>query len=150
MQVFLFNRGKYPGRLPSTSDAFKLHIRRARYQTTICCFFFFFFFVGSSSPFTQDNYMVECYSSVPEHIDPETCRLVRDPYSNQLKPKLLLLEPIPKVCTQLLQCCCKVCATRRCKWRSNNADCLPACGCGSITCGNPLNVVEEADTEGEL
>ena len=129
MRVFLFNKGKNPGRLPSTSDALKLHIRRARYQTTI--------WLNVTVP-------------SPEHIDPETCRLVRDPYSNQLKPKLLLLEPIPKVCTQLLQCSCKVYATRRCKWRSNNADCLPSCDCRSITCGNPLNVVEEADTEDEL
>ena len=25
-----------------------------------------------------------------------------------------------------------------------------SCGCGSITCGNPLNVVEESDNEDEL
>ena len=43
----------------------------------------------------------------PEHIDPETCRSVRDTDSNQLKPKLLLLEPIPKVCTQLLNAAAK-------------------------------------------
>ena len=35
MRVFLFNKGKDPGRLPSTSDALTLHIRRAHYQTTI-------------------------------------------------------------------------------------------------------------------
>ena len=27
---------------------------------------------------------------------------------------------------------------------------LPACGCGSITCGNQLNAVEESDNEDEL
>ena len=35
MQVFLFNKGKDPGRLPSISGALKLHIRRAHYQTAI-------------------------------------------------------------------------------------------------------------------
>ena len=35
MRVFLFNKRKGPGRLPSTSGALKLHIRRAHYQTTI-------------------------------------------------------------------------------------------------------------------
>ena len=35
MPVFLFNKEKDPGRLPSTSSALKLHIRRADYQTTI-------------------------------------------------------------------------------------------------------------------
>ena len=79
----------------------------------------------------------------PERTDPETWGWELDPYSNQLKPKLLLLEPIPKVCTELLQCGCKVCATIRCKCRSNNLKCLPSCGCGSITCGNPLNNVED-------
>ena len=33
--MFLFNKEKDPGRLPSTSGALKLHIRRAHYQTTI-------------------------------------------------------------------------------------------------------------------
>ena len=129
MRVFLLNKGKDPGKLPSTSDALKLHIRRTHYQTTI--------WLNVTVP-------------SPEHIDSETCRSVRDPYSNHLKPKLLLVEPIPKVCTQLLQCSCKVCATIQCKCRSNNFNCFPSCGCGSITCGNPLNVVEESDTEDEL
>ena len=129
MRVLLFNKGKDPGRLPSTSDVLNLHIRRAHYQTTI---------------------WLNVTVSSPEHTDPETCRSMRDPYSNQLKPKLLLLEPIPKVYTQLLQCSCKVCTTRRCKCRSNKINCLPSCGCGSITYGNPLNVVEGSDTEDEL
>ena len=33
--MFLFNKEKDPGRLPSTSGALKLHIKRANYQTTI-------------------------------------------------------------------------------------------------------------------
>ena len=82
MRVFLFNKGKTPGRLPSTSGALKLHIRRAHYQTTI--------WLNVTVP-------------SQEHIDAGTFAGLR----NQLKPKLLLFEPIPKVCTQLLQCSCK-------------------------------------------
>ena len=70
-----FDKENDPGMLPSTSDALKLHIRWAHYQTTI--------WLNVTVP-------------SPGHIDPETCRSVRDPFSNQLKPKLLLLEPIPK------------------------------------------------------
>ena len=33
--MFLFNKEKDQGRIPSTSGALKLHIRRAHYQTTI-------------------------------------------------------------------------------------------------------------------
>ena len=69
MQVFLFNKGKDPGRLPSISGALKLHIRQAHYQTAI--------WLNVTVP-------------SPEHIDPKTCAWLRDPYSNQLKPKLLL------------------------------------------------------------
>ena len=43
--------------------------------------------------------MAECHSSVSGTKDLETCGWDPDPYSNQLKPKLLLLEPVPKVCT---------------------------------------------------
>ena len=101
MRVFLFNKGNGPGRFPSISGALKLHIRRAHYQTT-----------------TWLNVTVPSQ----EHIDLKTCAWLRDPYSNQLKPKMLLLEPIPKVCKQLLQCSCKVCSTRRCKFRSNTSN----------------------------
>ena len=53
----------------------------------------------------SDNYMAECYSSLPpERTDPETCRWECDSHINQLKAKSLLLEHIPKVCTELLQC----------------------------------------------
>ena len=69
MRVFLFNKGKDPGRLPSIAGALKLHIRRAHYQTTI--------WLNVTVP-------------SPEHIDPKICAWLRDPYSNQLKPKLLL------------------------------------------------------------
>ena len=132
MKVFLFNKGKDPDSLPPTNDELKLHINREHFRTTI--------WMNATVP-------------TPERIDPETCGWKRDSYSNQLKSKLLLLEPTPKVCTELLQCGCKVCATRRrrrCKCRSNNLKCLPSCGCGSITCGNPLNNVEDSDSEDEL
>ena len=122
LRVFFFNKGKDPDKLPFTSYALKLHIRRAHFQTTI--------WLNATVP-------------SPEHIDRETCGWLRDPYSYQFKQKLLLLEPVPKVCTQLLQCSCKVCATRQCKCRSYNIKCLSACGCGSITCDNLLNAVEE-------
>ena len=31
--------------------------------------------------------------------------------------------------------------------RQNNITCIPSCGCGSVTCANPLNVAEDSDTE---
>ena len=127
LRVFLFNKGKDPDSLPPTSDALKLHISRAHYQTSV--------WLNATVP-------------SPEGIDPETCGWERDPYSNHLKPKLSVLEPIPKVCTELLQCGCKTCATRRCKCRSNKIPCLPSCRCGS-TYGKPLNVIEDSDSEDE-
>ena len=74
----------------------------------------------------------------------------RDPHRSQLKPKLLLLESVPKVSTKLLQCSCKRCAARRCKCMANNLKCLPSCGCSSTTCGNPKNAMEDSDTNDEL
>ena len=129
MRVFLYNKGKDTDSLPPTFDALKLHINRVHYQTTI--------WMNATVPTT-------------ELINPETCGWEHDPYSNQLKPKLLLLEPIHKVCTERLMCGCKMCATRLCKCRSNNIKCLPSCGCGSITFGNPLNNVEDPGSEDEL
>ena len=87
MRVILFHKGKDPDSLPPTHDALKLHINRAHYQTTI--------WINATVPTT-------------ERIDPETCGWERDPYSNHLKPKLLLLEPIPKVWTELLHYCFKM------------------------------------------
>ena len=83
MRVFWFNKGKDPDSLPPTSDALKLHIRRAHYQTTI--------------------WLNGTVLSL-ERIDPEVCGWVRDLYSNQLKSKqlLLLFKAILKVCTELL------------------------------------------------
>ena len=83
MRVFLFNNGKDPDSLHPTLDALKLHINRAHFQTTI--------WMNATVP-------------TPERIDLETCGWERDPYSNQLKQKLLLLEPIPKVCTAVAKC----------------------------------------------
>ncbi|MEW8545283.1 MAG: hypothetical protein AB2693_17305, partial [Candidatus Thiodiazotropha sp.] len=128
MRLFLFNKGKDPDNLPPTSDALKLHISRAHYQTSV---------------------WLKATVSCPEFLAPETCGWVRDPNSNHLKPKLLTLEPIPKVCTELLQCGCKKCTTKRCKCRSNMLTCMPSCGCGSVNCGNPLNVNDDCDTEDE-
>ena len=126
MRVTLFNKGKYPESLPPTSDALRLHMGRAHYQANI--------WLNATVP-------------SPERRDPESYGWERDPYSTQLKPKLLLLEPVPKVCTELLQCSCKACATRRCKCRANNLKCLPSCGCSSTTYGNPKNVMEDSDTD---
>ena len=69
MRVLLFDKGKDPGRPPSITGALKLHIRRAHYQTTVWL-----------------NVTVR----FPEHIDQKTSAWLREPYSNQLKPKLLL------------------------------------------------------------
>ena len=122
----MFNKGKNLDSLPPTSDALRLHLGRAYYQTNIWL-----------------------YASVP-HPD-EANGWERDPYSSQLKPKLLLLEPVPKICTELLrECSCKPCATRRCKCRANNLKWLPSLGCSSTTCGNPKNAMEDSDTEDEL
>ena len=87
MRAYLFNKGKNADSLPPTSDALKLHISRAHYQTTV--------WLNAAVPFS-------------EHMDLEICGWEPDPHNNQLtEPKLLLLEPVPKVCTELLQCTCK-------------------------------------------
>ena len=116
-RVTLFNREKDLDSLPPTSDALRLHMGRAYYQTNI--------WLNATVP-------------SPERLDPEAYGWERDPYSSQLKPKLLFLEPIPKVCTELLQCSCKTCATRKgCKCRGNNPKRLLPCDCSSTTCGIP-------------
>ena len=125
-RVTLFNKGKDPDSIPPTSDALRLHMGRAHYQTNI--------WLNATAP-------------PPERLDAEAYGWERDPYSSQLKPKLLLLE---QVCTELLQCSCNTCATRRCKCRANNLKCLPSCGCSSTTCGNTKNAMEDSDTEDEL
>ena len=91
MRLFLFNKGKDADSLPPTSEALKLHISRAHYQITV--------WLNVTVP-------------SPERIDPETCGWEPDPYSEQLKPKLLLLEPVPKVCIELLPFTGKICTTR--------------------------------------
>ena len=80
-RVTLFNKGKDPESLPQTSDALRLHMGRAHYQINI--------WLNATVP-------------SPERLDPESYGWERDPYSTQLKPKLLLLEPVPKVCTEFL------------------------------------------------
>ena len=105
----------------------KLHISRVHYQTTV--------WLNAPSP-------------SPERMDPKTCGWEPDAYCNQLDPKLLLaVRTCPYVSTELLQCTCQTCITRRCKCRQNNITCIPSCGCGSVICGNPLNVAEDSDTE---
>ena len=90
-RVTLFNEGKDLDSLPPTSDALRLHKGRAYYHTNI--------WLNDTVPSS-------------ERLDAEAYGWERDPYSSQLKPKLLLLE---QVNTELLQCSCKTCATRRCK-----------------------------------
>ena len=115
-RVTLFNEGKNLDSLPPTSDALRFHMGQAYYQTDI--------WLNATVP-------------SPGRLDPEAYGWERDPYSSQLKPKLLLLEPVPKVCTEWLQCSCKTYATRRCKCRGNNLKCPLPCDCSSTTCGIP-------------
>ena len=77
MRVYLFSKELSP-----TSDALKLHISRTHYQTTV--------WLNTTVP-------------AQERMDPETCGWEPDPYNSQLKPNHLLVEPVPKVCTELLQ-----------------------------------------------
>ena len=77
MRVFLFNKGKDADSLPS--EALKLHISRAQYQTTV--------WLNATVP-------------SPERMDPETCGWEPDFYSNQLKA--FALEFVPNVCRS---CC---------------------------------------------
>ena len=89
--------------------------------------------------------MTECHS----RMHPETCEWDTDPYSNQLKPKLLLLEPVPEVC--LLNCCNVSLQNLYHKnMQMQIIHYIPSCGRGSVTCGNPLTFVEDSDTEDEL
>ena len=129
-EYFCAIREKDADSLPPTSDALELHISQAHYRTTVLyCWM---------PQFRLRN------AWIPKLVD-----MSLTPYSNQLKAKLLLLELVPKVCTELLQCTCKSCTTRRCTCRWYNITCIPPCGCGSVICGNPLNFVEGSDTEDE-
>ena len=81
-------------------------------------------------------------------MGPETCGREPDLYSNQLKPKLLLLDPAPKVCNGVFA---MQCTTKPVPQEDANADKtgILLCGCGSVTCGKPMNFVENSDTEDE-
>ena len=65
MRVFLFNKGKNTDSLPPTSEALKLHISQAHYQTTV--------WLNATVP-------------SPKRMNPETCGWEPDPYCNQLTP----------------------------------------------------------------
>jgi len=116
-RVHLFCKCKPPEALPPTSDAVRLHIQRANYQTFL---------------WRQANISVPV---VPSPISSGW----RDT-DGILKPMLTTLPPVPKACREIVFCgCTKGCVSKNCSCKkAGNLPCSAACKCsdGPVPCTN--------------
>ena len=107
-QFMLFPKAGTPDKLPPTSDALKYHIMRAHYQA-----------------------MVWRQAHCPWQILPKPEESGWKLMDNELVPVLMTLDPIPKVCVEMITCNWTTgCATLRCKCKKANIVCSGLCGCG--------------------
>lgn len=106
-RVHLFCKCKAPESLPPTSDAARLHIRRANYQTLL---------------WRQANIPIPALPSPTESGWKDV--------DGKLKPVLTSLPPVPKACREIVFCGCrKGCATKICSCRKADLPCTSACRC---------------------
>jgi hypothetical protein len=106
-RVKLFNKCKALEALPPTSDALRGHIERAHYQTLIWR--------------QSDN---------PKPDVPPSTDFGWKVESGYLVAKLSTLPPVPKACTDIVQCSCsKGCTTLSCSCRKGKLNCAGACKC---------------------
>ena len=119
-RTMLFSRCRSPEALPPTSDAARLHIRRAHFQAMI---------------------WKQAHLTNPTFPLPETMGWSR--LKDKLAPKLMSLAPIPKSCDEMTNCGCKSgCKTMKCSCRNVGQACTGACRCRStkdIRCQNVPN-----------
>ncbi|XP_031342147.1 uncharacterized protein LOC116180846 [Photinus pyralis] len=107
---FLFGAVKSPEKLPPTSDALRLHIRRCHYQV----------YVWENAHIANPS--VPC---------PENCGWRVD--GTTIEPILMTLPPIPASCNALRACGCKgMCQTNQCRCRKESHPCMKICNCRAL------------------
>ena len=116
----LFSRCWSPEALPPTSDAARLHIRRAHFQAMI---------------------WKQVHLTNPTLPFPETMGWSR--LNDKLVPKLMTLAPVPERCDEMVNCGCKSgCKTMKCSCRNVGLPCTGTCKCRStkdVCCQNVPN-----------
>lgn len=116
----LFSRCRSPEALPPTSDAARLHIRRAHFQAMI---------------------WKQAHLTNPTLPLPETMGWSR--LNDKLVPKLMSLAPVPESCDEMVNCGCKSgCKTMKCSCRNVGLPCTGAYKCRStkdVRCQNVAN-----------
>ena len=106
-RVILFSKGCPQETLPPTSDAVRLHIRRAHYQASI---------------WEQ--------ATITTPVLPQVTDMGWKYIDGNLVPKLMTLTPIPKACREIITCgCTKGCASRNCSCRKARLTCTGGCAC---------------------
>ena len=106
-RVKLFCMGQAQEKLPPTSDAAQLHIRRAHYQACV---------------WNQAN--------CPSPILPVVTDMGWTRTDDHLVPHLLSLPPIPRACSEIMSCgCTKGCLSKLCSCRKMRLPCIEGCKC---------------------
>ncbi len=113
----LFRKLKKLDKLPPTSDALELHMKRAYYQQSVWEF----------SPLGVANDLL------PEEYGWKLNE------NGEYDPILTLLEPVPEGFLDVISCNCgkTQCSRLNCKCRKNGVSCTPLCGCTS-PCHNKI------------
>ena len=113
MRAYLFNKGKDADSLPLTSNALKLHISQAHYQTTL--------WLNATVP------------------SPERMALEAWPLQQSIETKAFAVRTV----LEFVRSCCNALAKPVPEEDANaNITCIPSFGCGSVTCGNPLTFLK--------
>lgn len=115
-RAIFITKGVTRERLPTTTDALKHHTMRAHLQALI---------------------WLKAIEPCPTIPNPSDCgwQLV----NGQLKPVLLISEPVPESCINLINCgCFEMCVTHRCGCRKAEMPCTGLCKC-SGQCFNVNN-----------
>lgn len=103
----MFEKGTKHESLPPTSNSLQLHIQRVHFQTMV---------------------WKESHCATPDLPDPADMGWRRE--DSGLQPILMTLDPIPKVCVELISCGCTTpCQTRQCSCRKAHIPCIGQCGC---------------------
>ncbi|MES9881882.1 MAG: hypothetical protein ABW185_13470, partial [Sedimenticola sp.] len=106
-RVILFKKAMRPEILPPTSDAVRLHVKRAHFQALV---------------------WLQATALRPTITSPTT--LGWEIKNGHMTPTLTSLPPVPESCIQLITCGCTTrCSSLRCKCRKSNLFCTGACKC---------------------
>ena len=114
-------------KLPPTSDALNMHIKRANYQAHI--------WKSTTKQYLNMPSPVDAGWTIEEGI---------------VVPMKMTKYPAPEPLLDFTKCSCKGdCLTRRCKCRKENMTCTDACACDSETCENRLQCMIDSESDGD-